>query len=112
MAQGQSREDVLDYFVQRYGQQVLAAPPFAGISLLAWVVPIGSVLLGIGAGFVILRSMSRNRGANTVLDAEEELEPYMEAVDRGLSLEEHRRGIEEARPGGTRDVPASEEHNG
>ena len=98
------------------GKQVLAAPPFAGISLLAWVVPIGSVLLGIGAGFVILRSMSRNRGANTVLDAEEELEPYlepyMEAVDRGLSLEEHRRGIEEARPGGTRDVPASEEHNG
>ena len=112
LAQGKSREEVLDYFVQRYGKQVLAAPPFAGISLLAWVVPIGSVLLGIGAGFVILRSMSRNRGANTVLDAEEELEPYMEAVDRGLSLEEHRRGIEEARPGGTRDVPASEEHNG
>ena len=112
LAQGKSREEVLDYFVQRYGKQVLAAPPFAGISLLAWVVPIGSVLLGIGAGFVILRSMSRNRGANTVLDAEEELEPYMETVDRGLSLEEHRRGIEEARPDGTRDVPASEEHNG
>ena len=112
LAQGQSREEVLDYFVQRYGKQVLAAPPFAGISLLAWVIPIGSVLLGIGAGFVILRSMSRRPRESPVAGNPEELEPYLEAVDRGLSLEDGPRATEEARPRPVQDSPGSQGRHG
>ncbi len=114
LSQGKSREEVLDYFVQRYGQHVLAAPPFGGISLLAWVIPIGSVLLGIAAGFAILRSMTRSTAAS--LDAapieEQELGPYLEAIDRGLGLETSEQDIVEAPPRGTRDRPATEERNG
>ena len=112
LAQGKSREDVLDYFVQRYGQQVLAAPPFAGISLLAWVVPIGSVLLGIAAGFVILRSMSRRQSDSIVGGDPEDLEPYLEAVDRGLALDDAPRTAEAARPGPVQDSPGSQGENG
>ena len=112
LAQGQSREDVLDYFVQRYGQQVLAAPPFAGISLVAWVVPIGSVLLGIAAGFVILRSMSRRQSGSIVGGDPEDLEPYLEAVDRGLSLDDAPRRTEGAHRGPMQDSPGSRGENG
>ena len=114
LSQGKSREEVLDYFVQRYGQHVLAAPPFGGVSLLAWVIPIGSVLLGITAGFVILRSMTRRtvESPDATPTEERELEPYLEAIDRGLGFETTEQDIVGTPPGGTRDRSATEERNG
>ncbi|MEK7806332.1 MAG: cytochrome c-type biogenesis protein CcmH, partial [Chloroflexota bacterium] len=36
LAQGETREEVLEFFAERYGQKVLAAPPKSGANLLAW----------------------------------------------------------------------------
>lgn len=57
LAQGATKEEILQFFVERYGEGVLAAPPKAGFNLLLWVLP----FLGVAAGgfliFWIIKSM-------------------------------------------------------
>lgn len=89
---GESREQVLAFFVERYGEGVLAAPHKKGFSLLAWAIPAVGVLMGLGAVVVAVRRM-RRRGeaeplANTPMPsgetAEDELAPYLAKVDEEL----------------------------
>ena len=40
LAAGKSREEILDYFVARYGEFVLLKPPYAGPGMLVWVAPL------------------------------------------------------------------------
>ena len=93
LAEGASRDEVLDFFVDRYGVGVLAAPPKSGVNLLVWVLPIVGMLAALAGGYLVIRSMtSRNNGqiaAATMSQAdlvETGLEPFLEAVDRDLAL--------------------------
>jgi cytochrome c-type biogenesis protein CcmH len=52
---GRSEQDVIQYFVQRYGDQILWSPPWQGFSLLIWLVPIAFLLCGILLVFLIVR---------------------------------------------------------
>jgi cytochrome c-type biogenesis protein CcmH len=45
---GQSEQEVIQYFVSRYGEQIVWVPQWQGITLLAWLVPI-LLLFGGGA---------------------------------------------------------------
>lgn len=52
LAAGASREQVIQYFVDRYGEGILFDPPKRGFGLLIWWVPVlgvlaGSVLVGL-----------------------------------------------------------------
>src|SRR5436853_5093354 len=38
---GKSEQEVIQYFVSNYGEQIAWSPPWQGFSLLAWLVPIG-----------------------------------------------------------------------
>ncbi|MEU0151320.1 cytochrome c-type biogenesis protein CcmH [Micromonospora fulviviridis] len=49
VAQGRSAHEVRRWFVDRYGEEVLAQPPLRGPALLLWAVP-AVALLGAGAG--------------------------------------------------------------
>ena len=88
LAQGASREEILDFFVDRYGPQVLAAPPKSGVNLLAWVLPVVGVLAALAAVFVIIRSMASRSTGDIAAEPsfDDDLEPYLEAVDRELTL--------------------------
>jgi cytochrome c-type biogenesis protein CcmH len=44
LAEGWSRERILQFFVDRYGEAVLAEPRKSGFNLVAWIVPFVSVL--------------------------------------------------------------------
>ncbi len=46
MKLGKSKEDIVKYFVERYGPWILREPPKEGFNLLAWAVPIGLLVLG------------------------------------------------------------------
>jgi cytochrome c-type biogenesis protein CcmH len=46
LAQGYSDQEVLDYFVNQYGVQVLLEPPKSGTTLLLWVLPVLALLAG------------------------------------------------------------------
>ena len=58
LAEGKSREEILDYFVDRYGPDILAAPPKSGANLLAWILPIVGVAAGLGALYLVVRAMT------------------------------------------------------
>ena len=43
---GKSREQILQYFTERYGPWILRAPPAKGFNVLAWLLPLGILVLG------------------------------------------------------------------
>ena len=88
LADGKERDEILDFFVERYGKDILAAPPKTGANLVAWLAPVVGFGAGLVAVFLIIRSMSRQRpallSAQPVQDAG--LIPYLQLVDRHLDL--------------------------
>lgn len=83
LQQGKTPAEVLDYFVQRYGEWILLAPPKRGFNLVIWLSPF--VLLPIGAVAIYLgaRRWVRNPVAGEPppprLDS-----PYAERLQREL----------------------------
>ena len=58
LAAGDTPREVEAYFVQRYGEWVLLAPPARGLNLLLWLAPFGAVAGGL---LLVLRLARRWR---------------------------------------------------
>ena len=88
LADGKERDEILDFFVERYGKDILAAPPKTGANLVAWLAPVGGFGAGLVAVFLIIRSMSRQRPALVTVQPVQDagLIPYLQLVDRHLDL--------------------------
>jgi cytochrome c-type biogenesis protein CcmH len=93
---GKSEQEVIQYFVSRYGDRILLSPPWQGLSLLAWLVPIALILGGILLLIFVLRSW-RSRADNSSLlpDTEEavdlqqnELAYYQKQIEQELAAED------------------------
>ncbi|OWY61191.1 hypothetical protein B7486_65105, partial [cyanobacterium TDX16] len=53
---GESDDQIRDYLVSRYGQEVLLTPPSSGIAGLVWVIPVVAVVVaGLGLWLVFQR---------------------------------------------------------
>lgn len=63
LAAGESPVQVRAYFVERYGDWILLAPPRRGFTLLVWVVPYVVALLGIALVAVLVTRWTRRRPA-------------------------------------------------
>ena len=116
LAEGRSRQEILDYFADRYGPDILAAPPKSGANLLAWILPIAGVAAGLGALFLVIRAMTNARSQGREVRSEREttpsprpspaaarpddpeLSPYLEIVDRSLALRRGMRPAQGERP--------------
>ncbi len=61
LGEGQSEQQIKDYFVAYFGARVLAQPPAAGISLLLYVLPIVGLIVGAVIVVWLLRRL-RARG--------------------------------------------------
>ena len=89
LADGWTREQVLQFFVDRYGESVLAAPPKSGFNLIAWLVPLAAVVGALTLLLFVIRSMKKGpttwEGSETL--SEPELEPYLSLVDRELGID-------------------------
>ena len=59
LADGESEDAILDYFVSVYGESILASPPKRGFWLIAWVIPF--IALALGAIIVVLALKSLKR---------------------------------------------------
>jgi len=46
LEQGKSKEEILTYFVNSYGESILASPPPKGINWLLWLLPGVGIILG------------------------------------------------------------------
>jgi cytochrome c-type biogenesis protein CcmH len=62
LSEGQTEQQIKDYFVARYGVRVLAQPPAQGTSLLLYVLPIVGLIVGVVVVVWLLRRL-RARGA-------------------------------------------------
>jgi cytochrome c-type biogenesis protein CcmH len=82
LLQGQSKEEIKAYFVSKYGEWVLLAPPRKGFNLVVWVLPFLAVLVGLGGIAVILHRWVRKGREREPL---EEVDPSVEErLDREL----------------------------
>lgn len=88
---GWSKEQIQDFFVERYGPSVLASPPQSGFNLVAWIVPPAGVLVGIVVLWTVLRGISRRPSRQTAPPTGGEdpdaLKPYLLQVDALLGQE-------------------------
>lgn len=78
LAQGKSRAEIREFFVQRYGDWILYEPPARGLTLWVWLSP----LLGLGLlGFGLWRYLAgvRARAQLTASDVSEEEIARLEA---------------------------------
>ncbi|MCY3966784.1 MAG: cytochrome c-type biogenesis protein CcmH [Acidobacteria bacterium] len=73
LASGYTRDQVVLYFEQRYGEFVLLEPRARGLNLIVWTAPAGIVTLG---GLLVARRLRQRRSADEGLDA------YLRQVER------------------------------
>ncbi len=85
LAQGQSQQEILDYFVTQYGEQVLASPPKRGFNLTAWILPFAAILGGGGIIYIAIKKwVKRGKQPQTSVEAEEEDEEYRRRLEKEL----------------------------
>jgi cytochrome c-type biogenesis protein CcmH len=54
--QGQNKGQIIDYFVGKYGEAMLASPSKKGFNLVAWILPFVAVAAAGAAVFFILKT--------------------------------------------------------
>jgi cytochrome c-type biogenesis protein CcmH len=55
LAQGKSPDEVRAYFVSKYGEWILLAPPASGFTLLVYALPLAALLVGAAVVFFAVR---------------------------------------------------------
>ena len=86
--EGNSNAEIKDYFVFRYGEDILAAPKRSGFNLLAWIVPVFIVFGGIGIALITIKNMRKSRlQLQPVTEQHQaDLSDYLAQVDRDLGV--------------------------
>ena len=62
IAQGWTKQQIIDEMVANFGPNVLSTPSKHGFDLLAWVLPLGGALLGVAALALVARQWKRGPG--------------------------------------------------
>jgi len=62
---GESPDQILAYFVSRYGEWILLSPKREGFNWVAWLLPFGAILGGAGViALVVRRASKKGRGSD------------------------------------------------
>lgn len=94
LEEGKTDEEVIDYFVTQFGEAVVATPRDPFLSFFSWVVPVASVVIGLGiVGIVLLNWRSRNEQLKAGADPDDE-RPVNEDDDYRNRLERELRNLE------------------
>src|SRR5579859_2594111 len=99
LQQGQSEQQIIQYFVSRYGNSILWSPPKQGFTMLAWVIPIAILLCGALLLVLVLRgwlASGRARGRSeasegTIEDAHldsDELQQFQSQLEQELAADD------------------------
>jgi cytochrome c-type biogenesis protein CcmH len=57
--EGQSDDEIRDYFASTYGEEILLTPPASGVGSLVWIVPVVALVAGAGGLWVAFRRWRR-----------------------------------------------------
>jgi cytochrome c-type biogenesis protein CcmH len=80
IAGGDSEQEIKDALVAQFGTEVLAEPPGGGFGLLAWLLPIGALIVGALVVALLIRTWSRRRPPPGPPPADERLDPQVERL--------------------------------
>jgi cytochrome c-type biogenesis protein CcmH len=84
LAEGHTEQEIKDYFVQQYGERVLAAPPARGFNWLVYLLPPAGFL---GGALIVARTMRRWRrppSAEAPAASAAGEDPYIERLEQEL----------------------------
>ena len=86
LAQGWTENQIKDYFVQQYGDRVLATPPARGLNWLVYVIPPLAILAGV---FILYRAMQAWKAPaltspESGLEDEKPKDEYIERLEEEL----------------------------
>lgn len=84
--EGQSAEDIKDYFVSRYGAWILMAPKMEGIGLFFWLLPVAGFLL---AGGLIGLRLYRNHHRVSQSPGEDSPPPLTKQEQEAIAKDLH-----------------------
>ncbi len=59
--EGRTKQEILQYFVNKYGETILAAPTKEGFNFLAWILPFMALALGVGGIYVFIDRALKSR---------------------------------------------------
>jgi cytochrome c-type biogenesis protein CcmH len=79
---GKSDDEVVAYFVEKYGATVLAAPPASGFNLAAWIMPFAALAVGAFAAIYFVRRF-RSRWAEAP-SANADVAKYQDKLEEEL----------------------------
>ena len=88
IAEGRSDDEIRQFFVDRYGERVLAAPPREGFHWLVWGLPPVGIVLGLLALFRVTQLMGRRTSEGEAVPdggGGSDLSPYMRQVEQELA---------------------------
>jgi cytochrome c-type biogenesis protein CcmH len=83
LEQGRSRDEILAFFQERYGDWILLEPPRRGLHLVVWIAPVLASILAFGSLVFFFRRWTQNAQTPIEVDAE-----ALERVRRELGREE------------------------
>jgi cytochrome c-type biogenesis protein CcmH len=86
VAAGNSQGEILEVFVKRYGEEILAAPRARGLNLLAYLAPALAVIVA-GVGVAVLARRWRRPGAPAALSLDSGVDPLEKAWEERLTKE-------------------------
>lgn len=82
LSQGQTEAEIKQYFVDSYGDRVLAAPPARGLNWLVYVVPPIAILIGVYILYRALRAWQQSSPKTEAGPIETPLSPADDYVAR------------------------------
>jgi len=84
---GWTEPEIKQFFVDRYGEEILIVPEKYGINMVVWVVPPVTITMGLGIVFIVIRLMTRRfvrheRRSHVYWNEEDEgVEKYLSIID-------------------------------
>jgi len=86
LRQGQTKEDILQYFESRYGERAMAKPNIKGLNVILWFLPFLLVALLVIGIYYLIQHWSKRDQVETVTHIEEaKLSEYKERMEKELN---------------------------
>jgi len=84
VAAGKSRQEILDFYMARYGERILVTPPAKGFNVLAYILPWAALLLGGSILVMLLKELRSPAAAPSPAPAPLPDSPYNSVIEREM----------------------------
>lgn len=84
VAAGKSRNQILNYYVAKYGERILATPRPRGFNTLVYILPWAALILGVWFLIILLKKLRTRRPLAPVSEEPLPFERYAAVIDREI----------------------------